>query len=409
MLPSWQAQMLPGHAPVQVMTPSSQIQTAIARQPRFFYAFFVVFPGSAMTSHRRTIFTALLAAALFGITTPLAKALLGSVSPFMLAGLFYLGSGSGLAIVLLLRRVAAHRNDASASHDPGHDPVQNPLRIAELPWLAGAIAAGGVAAPALLMLGLGTTPAATSALLLNLEGVLTALIAWFCFRENFDAQIALGMVAIVAGGVLLSWPGAHAGVAPGALLVAGACLCWAIDNNLTRKVSTNDAMVIACTKGLVAGPVNIGVALAAGAHWPAWHVASGAMAVGFAGYGVSLVLFVVALRHLGTARTGAYFSVAPLFGVALSLLLWPERAALTFWLALALMAFGVWLHVRERHDHAHTHEPLEHTHAHRHDAHHQHEHDFAWDGSEPHTHPHRHAPITHSHAHYPDVHHRHAH
>ena len=366
-----------------------------------------------MNSHRHTIFTALLAAALFGITTPLAKTLLGSVSPFMLAGLFYLGSGSGLAVVLLLRRLSAHRGDSAAAHEPAHDP----LRLAELPWLAGAIAAGGVAAPALLMFGLNTTPAATSALLLNLEGVLTALIAWVCFRENFDAQIAAGMLAIVAGGALLSWPSTHtgtvsgvaSGIAPGALLVALACLCWAIDNNLTRKVSTNDAMVVACAKGLVAGPVNIGIALAAGAHWPAWQAAGGAMAVGFAGYGVSLVLFVVSLRHLGTARTGAYFSVAPLFGVALSLLLWPERPAPAFWFALALMAFGVWLHVRERHDHTHTHEPLEHTHAHRHDEHHRHEHDFAWDGTEPHTHPHRHAPITHSHAHYPDVHHRHAH
>lgn len=375
----------------------------VQRTPRlrFHYAFHIATRSPpAMQSHRHAIGTALFAAALFGVTTPLAKALLGSVSPFMLAGLFYLGSGAGLAIVLAVRRLVATHT------------LELP-RLRELPWLAGAIAAGGVAAPALLMLGLASTPAATSALLLNLEGVLTALIAWLCFRENFDAQIALGMAAIVAGGVLLSWPLAHgaagAGLAPGALFVALACLGWAIDNNLTRKVSTHDAMVIACAKGLVAGPVNIGVAWLTGAAWPAWSASGGAMAVGFAGYGVSLVLFVVALRQLGTARTGAYFSVAPLFGVALSLLLWPERPAPTFWLALGLMAFGVWLHVRERHEHAHTHEPLDHTHAHRHDAHHQHEHDFAWDGREPHTHFHRHAPITHTHAHYPDVHHRHTH
>jgi drug/metabolite transporter (DMT)-like permease len=353
-----------------------------------------------MTHHRNAIFQALAAAALFGATTPFAKALLGTLPPFMVAGLFYLGSGVGLAIAIALRRgsraVSQSQNESS-------------LKTAEIPWLAGAIAAGGVAGPALLMLGLSSTPAATSSLLLNLEGVFTALIAWLCFRENVDTQIFLGMAAIVAGGVLLSWPASHAGFAPGALLVAAACLCWAIDNNLTRKVSTNDAMVIACLKGLCAGPVNLGIALSLGAHLPGAGTMAGAMAVGFAGYGVSLVLFVVALRDLGTARTGAYFSVAPLFGVAISLLLWPQRPEATFWLAGTLMAIGVWLHVRERHEHAHTHDPLDHTHRHRHDAHHQHEHAFDWDGTEPHTHPHHHAPLTHSHAHYPDVHHRHSH
>jgi len=353
-----------------------------------------------MKDYQSPILTALLAAALFGATTPLAKALLGSMSPFMVAGLFYLGSGVGLAVAIALRHVRSRSNETRSLGLP---------KVAELPWLLGAIVAGGMAGPALLMLGLRTAPAATSVLLLNLEGVFTALIAWICFRENVDAPIFLGMVSIVAGGVLLSWPAGHLGLAPGELLVAGACLCWAIDNNLTRKVSTNDAMVIACLKGLVAGPVNLAIALALGAHWPGSGEMAGAMIVGFAGYGVSLVLFVVALRHLGTARTGAWFSVAPLFGVAISFVLWPERPAMTFWLAGAFMALGVWLHARERHEHEHTHEPLHHTHRHRHDAHHQHEHDFDWDGTEPHTHPHDHAPITHIHAHFPDVHHRHSH
>lgn len=356
-----------------------------------------------MKSHQNAIVTALLAATLFGMTTPLAKALLGALPPFMVAGLFYLGSGLGLAITIAVRH---GRGKASEPH------AGSLLKVAELPWLLGAIAAGGIAGPALLMLGLSTAPAAASSLLLNLEGVFTALIAWLCFRENVDTQIFLGMAAIVAGGVLLSFSASHTGITPGEpgeLLVAGACLCWAIDNNLTRKVSTNDAMVVACLKGLVAGPVNLAIAFALGAHWPDAGRMASAMAVGFAGYGISLVLFVVALRHLGTARTGAYFSVAPLFGVALSLTLWPERPAATFWLAAALMALGVWLHVRERHEHEHTHEPLDHTHRHRHDEHHQHEHDFDWDGTEPHTHAHHHAPVTHSHRHFPDVHHRHSH
>ncbi|MEW6344104.1 MAG: DMT family transporter [Pseudomonadota bacterium] len=344
--------------------------------------------------------TALLAAALFGATTPFAKALLGTLSPFMVAGLFYLGSGIGLAVTILVRRLRLSSNERAN---------EGQIHLREVPWLLGAIATGGVAGPALLMLGLNATPAATSSLLLNLEGVFTALIAWVVFRENVDVQVFLGMVAIVAGGVALSWHPGATGLPLGALLVAAACACWAIDNNLTRKVSTNDAMVIACLKGLVAGSVNFAIALLLGAKLPHIGTMAAAMVTGFAGYGISLVLFVLALRNLGTARTGAYFSVAPLFGVTISLILWPEMPPLLFWVAAALMAFGIWLHIRERHDHPHTHQALDHNHRHRHDEHHQHEHDFVWDGEEPHTHPHRHAPITHTHAHFPDIHHRHSH
>ncbi|KAK47009.1 membrane protein [Caballeronia jiangsuensis] len=353
-----------------------------------------------MHPRHNAAFTALLAAALFGATTPLAKELLGTLSPFMVAGLFYLGSGVGLSIGILfrqLRRSAGERENESR------------IQFAEVPWLLGAIAAGGVAGPALLMFGLSTTSAATSSLLLNLEGVFTAVIAWVVFRENVDLQIFLGMVAIVAGGVALSWQSGAGVVSPGALLVVAACVSWAVDNNLTRKVSTNDAMTIACLKGLVAGSVNLGIALFTGAHLPGVVRTAAALLTGFAGYGVSLVLFVIALRNLGTARTGAYFSVAPIFGVTLSLILWPEMPSLLFWGAAALMALGIWLHIRERHEHPHTHEVLAHNHRHRHDEHHQHTHDFEWDGEEPHTHPHQHAPITHTHAHFPDIHHRHSH
>ena len=353
-----------------------------------------------MNSRLGAVLTALTAAALFGAATPFAKALLGTMSPFMVAGLFYLGSGVGLGVGIIGRRMRP------ASAQTGHD---HRIQKNELPWLAGAIVAGGVAGPALLMLGLSSTPAATSSLLLNLEGVLTAVIAWVVFRENVDLQVFLGMAAIVAGGVLLSWTPGERGVPAGALLIVGACLCWAVDNNLTRKVSANDAMMIACLKGLIAGPVNLVIAIALGASLPPAITVGAAMITGLAGYGVSLVLFVVALRHLGTARTGAYFSVAPLFGVAISLLIWPERPSVIFWIAAALMALGIWLHVRERHEHKHRHEPMEHSHRHRHDEHHLHEHNFPYDGDEPHTHPHVHLPITHSHAHFPDIHHRHQH
>ncbi|MYM24209.1 EamA family transporter [Duganella sp. FT135W] len=341
---------------------------------------------------------ALLAAALFGASTPFAKSLLDHVEPVVLAGLLYMGSGLGLLMLYLARRFA-RSGDAEAG-----------LTRKDLPWLGGAIAAGGVAGPVLLMLGLASTPASSASLLLNMEGVLTSMLAWFVFKENFDRRIFIGMLLIVLAGVLLSWDQAAArGLPLGALAIIGACLCWGIDNNLTRKVSASDAVQIACVKGLVAGSVNLVIAFTLGASLPAASTAITAGLIGFCGYGLSLVMFVLALRHLGTARTGAYFSAAPFVGAALSLLMLGEQPALMFWLAAALMAAGIWLHLTESHEHEHEHEPLGHNHTHSHDAHHQHNHEFEWDGSEPHTHPHHHAPLKHSHKHYPDIHHQHKH
>lgn len=344
------------------------------------------------------ILYALVSAALFGASTPLAKLLLGEVAPVLLAALLYLGSGLGLTAWLALRPLARKGQQRA------------PLARADWPWLAAAIASGGVAGPVLLMFGLASTDASSASLLLNLEAALTAALAWVVFRENVDRRVFLGMVAIVAGGVALSWGEApRAGAIVGPLLIAGACLAWAIDNNLTRKVSGGDAATIACLKGLTAGTVNLAVALLAGAAWPAADILVGAGAVGMLGYGLSLALFIAALRGLGTARTGAYFSVAPFFGAALALVLLGEQPGTAFWIASGLMALGVWLHVTERHEHEHAHEALEHAHAHVHDEHHRHAHDFAWDGREPHAHPHEHEPLVHSHPHYPDLHHRHSH
>jgi len=346
----------------------------------------------------RSAAPALGAAMLFGASTPLAKLLVGDIGPLLLAGLLYLGSGLGLGALLLVRRL----RDPQAARE-----MRIPRR--ELPWLLGAILFGGALGPALLMWGLAQTDGATASLLLNVEGVLTASLAWLVFKENADRRIVLGMLAIVAGGVLLSWqPGATSSSA-GALFILAACLCWAIDNNLTRKVSTNDAMLVACVKGLVAGGCNTALAWAAGAALPGAPAVASSLLVGFFGYGLSLTLFVIGLRGLGAARTGAYFSVAPLFGVAISLALWPRVPEPLFWAAAGLMALGVWLHVRERHQHEHTHEPLEHSHRHRHDEHHRHPHAFEWSGDEPHAHAHRHAVLTHKHPHYPDIHHRHLH
>jgi len=343
-----------------------------------------------------SVVAALAAAVLFGASTPFAKALLGGVSPILLAGLLYLGSGVGLWFV----RTVRDRGFGSAG-----------LSRTDWSWLAAAIAAGGVLGPILLMYGLTRTSAAAASLLLNLEAVLTALLAWVVFRENADRRIVLGMALIVAGGVVLAWPAG--GVAPaglvGTLAVAGACLCWALDNNLTRKVSASDPLFIAATKGLVAGLTNAGLALGLGAKLPQAPLVVAAMGVGLAGYGISLALFVLALRGLGSARTGAYFSTAPFVGAAIAIVAFHEPIFWPFWVAAALMAAGVWLHLTEVHQHEHVHESLTHRHAHRHDAHHQHQHAFAWDGREPHTHEHTHEPLKHAHPHYPDVHHRHEH
>jgi drug/metabolite transporter (DMT)-like permease len=340
----------------------------------------------------------LASALLFGVSTPLAKWLVGTVSPLMLAGLLYAGSGVGLFGVLAARVLSS----------PGGTAIALPRRT-EWAWLAGAIVLGGVLGPVALMYGLTITPASTASLLLNLEAVFTALLAWFLFRENFDRRIAIGMLSIVAGGALLAWNPVHSGgSSKGAVFIALACLAWALDNNFTRRISTSDATMIAAVKGLVAGTVNLALALATGFAFPDVSLTLASATVGFLGYGVSLVLFVLALRHLGAARAGAYFSVAPFFGAAVALLLQHDPLSWQLGLAGTLMALGVWLHVTERHGHEHAHEFLEHTHAHVHDAHHQHTHE-SWDGREPHSHLHAHAPMVHDHPHYPDVHHRHPH
>ncbi|GFZ88243.1 DMT family transporter [Dyella caseinilytica] len=354
--------------------------------------------NAAQPSYTRGFLLALAAAALFGVSTPLAKLLLGAIAPGMLAGLLYAGSGCGLLLWIGFRRLTAAPSGEA------------PLTRRDLPWLAGAVLFGGVLGPLLLMFGLAHTLASTASLLLNMESVLTAVLAWVVFRENVDHRVLLGMLAIVAGGALLSVQQfGLGGPILGALAIVGACLCWAIDNNVTRPISGSDPAQIASIKGIVAGCVNIGIALAAGQHFPAPLTLLAAGALGLAGYGVSLMLFVLALRSLGTARTSAYFSTAPFLGACVALLLFDEHPGLSFWLAGALMALGVWLHVSERHDHAHVHEAMNHNHRHRHDEHHQHDHDFPWDGKEPHTHPHTHEPLEHSHPHYPDLHHRHRH
>ncbi|HEY3048280.1 MAG TPA: DMT family transporter [Polaromonas sp.] len=343
------------------------------------------------------VLAALGSAFLFGAGTPLAKWLLDQLSPWMLAGLLYLGSGIGLGVYRQLRGATRPR-----------------LNPGEMRWLIAAVLCGGGLAPVLLMYGLSAMAASHAALLLNAEAVLTALLAWVVFRENFDRRIAAGMAAIVAGALLLSWPQPDA--ASGGLTLASlwpalavtlACFFWALDNNFTRKVALADASWIACVKGLVAGATNLALAFLAGAALPAAAKISAAMLVGLLAYGVSLALFVVGLRHLGASRAGAYFSTAPFVGALFSVLFLAEPVTWQLLAAAALMALGIWLHLTEHHAHSHEHEVLEHEHLHAHDAHHPHDHADVVQGQ--HSHWHRHEAMTHSHAHYPDAHHRHRH
>lgn len=343
---------------------------------------------------------ALLSAALFGVSAPFAKSLLAHSSPQMLAGLLYLGSGGGLMAFWTVRRLTSRNQD----------PPEKPLGREDVPWLAGAYLAGGVLGPLLLMVGLTRTPASSASLLLNLEGVFTAVLAWTLFREHAPRRIVAGMAFIVAGGLVLSWEGraGRAGIA-GPLAVAGACLCWGIDNNLTQRVSGGDPVQVAGLKGLVAGGVNLALGLAlGGAHGGAGAVGA-ALLLGLVSYGISLVLFILALRDLGTARTGAYFSTAPFIGAATAVLLLGEPVTRSLLAGGALMAMGVWLHLTERHEHFHVHEAVTHTHRHVHDEHHRHAHSSGMPTGEPHTHEHTHEPVAHSHPHYPDLHHRHRH
>jgi drug/metabolite transporter (DMT)-like permease len=347
-------------------------------------------------STQRYALVALLAAALFGASTPLAKLLQADIAPVLLAGLLYLGSGAGLVLVKLGLRLGRHT-------------AEPPLQASDVPWLAGAVASGGVAAPLLLMWGLAGATASGVSLLLNLEGILTALIAALVFKEAVAGRIWLAACLMLAAGLLLGYdPRAGFGLSLRTLAVAAACALWALDNNLTRRISAADPVNIATIKGLAAGGINIVAALAYGAKLPAALPLAGALALGWLSYGISLTLYIVALRHLGSARTASHFSTAPFIGAALAIALLGEPVTAGFGAAFVLMIAATWLALTERHGHAHVHEPLAHEHLHTHDAHHQHAH-RGDEGPEPHSHPHQHEPLAHKHPHLPDLHHRHPH
>jgi drug/metabolite transporter (DMT)-like permease len=339
-----------------------------------------------------------IAAALFGVSTPLAKRFLADVDPWLLAGLLYVGAGAGLALLDAAVRLG------------GIGWREAAIPRAGWPWLGLALGVGGVAAPVLLMFGLVWTPASTASLLLTLEAVFTAALARLVFGESVGRRIGLGLVAISAGALVLGWTGAPTiGALAGPALIAAACLAWAIDNNLTRKVALADPLRIAFVKGSIAGVINAAIAAWRGAAWPAPQAIAGAAIVGFVGYGVSLVFFVLALRAVGAARTGAYFSLAPFFGAVAALGLLGERPTMRLAVAGGLMGLGAWLHLTEEHEHGHAHGEFAHEHRHRHDEHHAHRHEAGARLGEVHTHPHVHAGLLHRHPHFPDPHHDHRH
>ena len=338
-----------------------------------------------------------MAAFLWGLSMPLAKGMLGVVSPQILAGLFYLGSGIGLA----LSRRLVRRGGASK---------EAPLTRTDLPWLLGSIVVGGLAAPVLLFAGLQRTLLSDASLLLNLEVVFTVILAGIIFHENIGRRVGAGVIAILLGCVIISWQPTVAGLRLlGPLVIVAACLCWAIDNNLLQKLAACDPREVATIKGLVAGAVNFSLGLWLGGSLPspAWTLS--ALLVGFLTYGLSLICYVLALRKLGTARTGAYFSTNPFVGAVAGLLLWHDPFTITLAIGSIAMVLGIFLLLSEQHGHLHTHEALVHSHRHVHDDHHQHKHSPFDPAGDPHNHPHMHEPITHSHEHYPDIHHRHSH
>ena len=334
----------------------------------------------------------LAAALLFGVSTPVAKLLLPQSGPFLVAGLLYLGSGVGLIALEPFR--ARHR--------------EAPLARAEAIPLLGVVTAGGMVAPVLLMVGLGRLPGASASLLLNLEAPFTIALAVVAFGESLEAAEVAGATAVVIGAAALTVQGTLSGVhVVGALCVAGACLAWALDNNLSQRLSVRDPVALTRLKSLVAGTANVGLAYAMGERLSRGTTLAGALATGFLGYGVSIVLHLRAMRRLGAARQAALFATAPFAGALAAVPLLEERLSPRALLAAIVMALGVVLMVRARHSHQHEHAPLRHEHAHEHDEHHQHTHEEQVLGR--HSHLHEHAALTHEHPHLPDAHHRHRH
>ena len=341
---------------------------------------------------------AMTAAILFGAGTPFAKILVGDVEPIMLAGLLYLGAFIGLCVYALFARITKGTRGSGA-----------PLVREDIPWLAGSTLSGGIVAPICLMTGLTLTTGFTASLLLNLEGLATAVIAYLVFKENLGWRLGAAVVCMTVAGILLSWDSSTGAITvSGPLLLLAAGVSWGVDNNLTRKISHKDSVRISQIKGLVAGGTSVALALLLGFALPANLDLVLALLLGSVSYGASLVFFIQALQGMGASRTGAFFSLGPFVGAAVSVALLRESLSLAVIPAALLMLAGVLAIVYERHSHAHAHDEITHTHLHAHDDQmHGHPHDGPAEGQ--HVHEHTHPSVTHDHIHWPDIHHRHEH
>jgi len=342
---------------------------------------------------------ALGAALLFGVSTPYSKLLLKDMGPLTLAAFLYCGAGLALLALFPLRRRSRGRGAAEAA-----------LRPADLPLLLAAVLCGSILGPSLLMYGLDRVSAVTGSLLLNLEPPLTILIAVAWFREHLGGRQAGAAALILAGTALVACrPGETGSQWPGILAVGLASFSWAIDTNLSQRLSLRDPVALGATKGIIGGFCILAVAQVSGETWPSRQALARALILGAISYGVSIVLFLRGLRELGAARVAAYFATAPFVGALAAVVVLGERLRGADILAMGIMAAGLALLLRETHDHEHAHEEMDHDHAHAHDRHHQHEHGSGIEVSRQHAHPHRHAPMVHAHPHFPDMHHRHEH
>ena len=328
-----------------------------------------------------------IAAVLFGASAPLAAELADDLSPFALAGLLYVGAA--LAVLPVAGRAL-----------PQRDALRRGRRR-----LATAVVLGGALGPVLLAFGLRAVSPATSSLLLNLELVFTTIIAGLVFREHLGPRVVAGTGAVVAASVLLA--GGDTDVRWGALLIAGACVCWAIDNCVTAALDEFAPAHITLVKGVVAGGANLAIGLAAGGV-PALADVAALLVIGAFGYGVSITLWVAGARELGAARGQLVFAMAPFVGAVVAWTVLGDDVSARAIVALLVAACGVLLVLRSDHAHAHAHEAVTHDHEHEHgDGHHDHVHADGFAGR--HTHEHAHAAVTHVHPHLPDIHHRHAH
>jgi len=349
-------------------------------------------PSPRLASAPRGATSGLAAAALFGTSTPVAKLLVPGAGPLILAGLLYLGAGFGLLAAAPFRRSGA----------------EAAIQRSDLPALASVIVAGGVVGPLLLVVGLARLSGAAASLLLNLEAPFTVALAMVMLGEHLSRREVLGAGGVVLGAAALTWAPGAVDVDPlGVACIAGACAAWALDNNLSQRLSIRDPVAVARAKALAAGAFNVALGIAIGERFPSAGRVVGALATGSLGYGVSIVLHLLAVRSLGAARQAAYFATAPFIGAVVAVPLLHDRLPAAHLGAGALMALGIAVIVRAHHEHGHVHEPERHEHAHVHDEHHAHAHTEAV--LEPHSHVHRHAPLSHDHPHLPDLHHRHGH